>query len=160
MNVPLNIDLQQILLHLLNFSVLSLGLYLLLYRPVQDFMQKRADYYLGLKKQAEDQLKQAEELKQTYEKRLESVEAEAKQTREKALREANQAVDALLQSAQQQASRIISEAQKAAQREREKVLEEAQKEITSMVLEATEKILAQSASDNTLDQFLYSVNKE
>ena len=32
MNIPLNIDWQQILLHLLNFAILAGGLYLLLYR--------------------------------------------------------------------------------------------------------------------------------
>ena len=45
MNIPLNIDWQQILLHLLNFSVLTLGLYLLLYKPVKNFMEERAEYY-------------------------------------------------------------------------------------------------------------------
>lgn len=32
MNIPLNIDWQQILLHLFNFAILAGGLYLLLYR--------------------------------------------------------------------------------------------------------------------------------
>ena len=35
MNIPLNIDFQQILLHLLNFAILGGGLYLLLYKPVK-----------------------------------------------------------------------------------------------------------------------------
>ena len=41
MNVPLNIDWQQILLHLFNFIILAGGLYLLLYKPVKNFMEKR-----------------------------------------------------------------------------------------------------------------------
>ena len=41
MNVPLNIDWQQILLHLMNFAILAGGLYLLLYKPVKQFMAKR-----------------------------------------------------------------------------------------------------------------------
>ena len=41
MNIPLNIDWQQILLHLLNFVILAGGLYLLLYKPVQTFMETR-----------------------------------------------------------------------------------------------------------------------
>ena len=40
MNIPLNIDWQQILLHLLNFVILAGGLYLLLYQPVKAFMEK------------------------------------------------------------------------------------------------------------------------
>ena len=40
-NLPLNIDLQQIFLHLLNFTILLAGLYFLLYEPVKKFMNKR-----------------------------------------------------------------------------------------------------------------------
>ena len=46
MGVPLNIDWQQILLHLFNFLILFGGLYLLLYRPVKAFMDKRTAYLL------------------------------------------------------------------------------------------------------------------
>ena len=53
MNIPLNIDWQQILLHLFNFTILAGGLYLLLYRPVKEFMQKRDAYYQGINDQAE-----------------------------------------------------------------------------------------------------------
>ena len=45
MNIPLNIDWQQILLHLLNFVILAGGLYLLLYKPVKTFVEKRQLYY-------------------------------------------------------------------------------------------------------------------
>ena len=45
MNIPLNIDWQQILLHLLNFAILAGGLYLLLYKPVKAFMEQRQAYY-------------------------------------------------------------------------------------------------------------------
>lgn len=38
--MPLNIDWQQILLHLLNFLILGVGLYLLLYKPVRKFMKR------------------------------------------------------------------------------------------------------------------------
>ena len=43
--MPLNIDWQQILLHLLNFLILFAGLYFILYKPVKKFMKKRADGY-------------------------------------------------------------------------------------------------------------------
>ena len=41
--MPLNIDFQQILLHMLNFVILFAGLSLLLYTPVRRFLQKRRD---------------------------------------------------------------------------------------------------------------------
>ena len=39
--MPLNINWQQILLHLLNLVILIVGLYLILYKPVKKFMKKR-----------------------------------------------------------------------------------------------------------------------
>ena len=53
MNIPLNIDWQQILLHLLNFVILAGGLYLLLYKPVKTFLDKRQKYYLEQDAKAE-----------------------------------------------------------------------------------------------------------
>lgn len=50
MNIPLNIDWQQILLHMLNFTILALGLFLVLYNPVKKFMQKRKEYYEEIEK--------------------------------------------------------------------------------------------------------------
>ena len=46
MNIPLNIDWQQILLHFFNFSILVGGLYLLLFKPVKRFMEKRENLIL------------------------------------------------------------------------------------------------------------------
>ena len=40
MGIPLNVDWQQILLHLFNFIILFGGLWLLLYKPVKNFMAK------------------------------------------------------------------------------------------------------------------------
>lgn len=159
MSLPLNIDFQQILLHLLNFSILSLGLYLLLYKPVENFMDKRAAYYLSLHNQAEAELKQAKDLKLHYDKRLDNLKTEIEEYREKAVIEAKKDAGELLKNAEAKASEIIENAKKAAQLEREKIIEGAQKEITAMIVSATEKILTESSSDS-LDQFLNSVKKE
>lgn len=159
MNIPLNIDWQQILLHLLNFSVLTLGLYLLLYNPVRNFMEERAEYYRKLDNEVQEKLKQAEDLKISYKERLNSIETEIEEKRARAVQETKQAADALLQSAKEQAAKLISDAQEAAKRERAKILEDTQQEIASMAIAATEKLLAQSAA-GTLDQFLDAVKKE
>ena len=58
--MPLNINFQQIFLHLLNFTILFAAMYFLLYKPVKDFMDKRAAYYADLDRQAQDKLEEAE----------------------------------------------------------------------------------------------------
>ena len=141
MNLPLNIDWQQILLHLFNFAILSLGLYLLLYKPVKSFMDKRAE---TIAKQAEDansKLDEAEALKLEYEKRLESADKEAADIKAKALEQAQSAADAKLTDAEKQKEKIISDAKAAAQRQKEKVLEESKQEIIELAAQMAEKVL-------------------
>lgn len=141
MNLPLNIDWQQILLHLGNFALLSLGLYLLLYKPVKSFMDKRA---VAISKQAEDaksKLDEANALKLEYEKRLEDAGKEADGIKAKALEQAQSAADARLEEAEKQKEKIISDAKAAAQRQKEKVLEESKQEIIELAAQMAEKVL-------------------
>ncbi len=67
--MPLNIDWQQILLHLLNFVILFAILYFLLYKPIKDFMQKRMDYYKSLYDEA-NKIKQQQTLYNKTSKRF------------------------------------------------------------------------------------------
>jgi F-type H+-transporting ATPase subunit b len=159
MNIPLNIDWQQILLHLLNFSILTLGLYLLLYDPVRNFMEERAEHYKKLNSETQEKLKQAEDLETSYRERLGDIEIVIGGRKADAAQEAKLAADTLLQSAKEQAAKLLLDAQDAAQRERAKILEDSRQEIASMAMAATEKLLAQSASV-TLDQFLAAAKKE
>ena len=43
--MPLNIDFQQVLLHMLNFVILFGGMYFILYGPVKKFMDARTEEY-------------------------------------------------------------------------------------------------------------------
>ena len=61
--MPLNINLQQILLHALNFVILFGALYFLLYKPVRDFMDSRKAHYEKMDADAKAALAQAEKTK-------------------------------------------------------------------------------------------------
>lgn len=159
MNIPLNIDWQQILLHLLNFAVLSLGLYILLYKPVSNFMKKRTEHFNGLEKNIELREGQAEDMKKTYEERLHSIDDEIAKEKTKAIKKAEQEAENLLQKAQKKAEGIIADAGNAAQQEREKILQDTQQEVLSLAFAAAEKMMAKSSSD-ILDQFLHAVEQE
>ena len=65
-NLPLNINLTQIFLHLLNFLILFAILYFLLYKPVKNFMEKREKTYRDMDDEARDNLKASEEKKAQY----------------------------------------------------------------------------------------------
>jgi F-type H+-transporting ATPase subunit b len=68
--VPLNIDWQQILLHLFNFTILFGALYILLYKPVKDFMAQREEHFAEMESKAGQALADAEKNKEEYEKKL------------------------------------------------------------------------------------------
>ncbi len=87
MSIPLNIDWQQILLHLFNFAILSGGLYLLLYRPVKAFMDQRQAYYQNLHQEAEQLKEQADRMKVDYQSKMSQVEADMARRRADAEKE-------------------------------------------------------------------------
>lgn len=153
MDLPLNIDIQQIFLHLFNFVILLGGLYVLLYKPVKDFMDKRTAYYENLDKEAKGKLAEAEKLNADYREQLKAVDKEIAGKRTKAAKELQEQCDGELQAARKQAAKLIANAQMEAEHERARIVSDAQKEIAGMAVAATKKLLYRSVTD-TYDQFL------
>ena len=77
-NLPLNIDIQQILLHLFNFTILFGALYFLLYSPVVKFMKQREDYYKDLEDKAKANVDDTQKTKEEYEAKLAKADEEIK----------------------------------------------------------------------------------
>ena len=152
MNIPLNIDWQQILLHLLNFVILAGGLYLLLYKPVKEFMEKRQAYYREKDVQAEKKLADAEKAAEELRQQLKNVDAAAAEKIAVAQKTADASIQQQLSDARAQAEQIIANAQAAAQREHDKLLADAQNELKDLAVTAAKKIVLQS--DDAFDRFL------
>lgn len=159
MNIPLNIDWRQILLHLLNFVILAGGLYVLLYKPVKNFMAKREAYYKKMDDDANKKLAEAQEIKEQYDKQLEEIQIEISQKRLKASKDTEAAVNARLTSAQEESERILCSAKEAASKEREKLLADAREEIMQLAVSATKKLVMDSP-DSMYDQFTSALAKE
>lgn len=158
MKLPLNVDWQQILLHLMNFVILFAILYFLLYSPIKKFMDKRAEYYKKIDEEANKNLHEAENTKKMYEEKLNNADEEI----EKKMQEANKAIyDKIEKSeaeAKLRADEIIALAQKKAEREHDEIIESAQAEIADMVTKATEKIV-NSGTSESYEEFLKAVER-
>ena len=159
MGVPLNIDWQQILLHLFNFLILFGGLYLLLYRPVKAFMDKRTAYYADMDAEAKRKLADAERQEKRYRDHLANVENEADALKKQAMESARQAAAEQLRQAKEERRAILDRAQREAAQEKARVLAEAGTEIDALVAEAVDKLLPPSEKA-PLDDFLDRVEKE
>lgn len=151
--MPLNIDFQQILLHLFNFILLGGGMYLLLYKPVKSFMDKRTEHFAELEKNANGKLAEAEALKSQYEGELAIANAEIAEDKAKATADIRKQCDAELIQARDNADKIIEKARSEAEKEKARIIAEAQVEIVKMAEDAAQKILLDSVSD-AYDQFL------
>ena len=103
MNIPLNIDWQQILLHLFNFAILVAGLYLLLYNPVKKFIKKREDHYVQVDQEAEGKRQEAAELAEQHRVRLQEVDKEIALKKAEAQKEIDSMREEQLAEAQKQA---------------------------------------------------------
>lgn len=158
MNIPLNIDWQQILLHLLNFAILAGGLYLLLYKPVSAFMAKREGWYQQQANEAEKTRQEAEALKAAAQARTDAAAEEAKAIRAQAREDAQEDVRRVKADAQAQAEKILTDARALAESDRRKVLEETQHQVKELVSEAAEKLVL-SSDGAVLDQFLELAGK-
>lgn len=152
--MPLNIDWQQILLHLFNFFILAIILYFLLYKPVKKFMAKREDYYKKMDDDAQKNLQEAQEFKQQYDAKLNDLKKEIGDKKKQAFNEIEEYRQSQVKQAQLQADKIIEEAKINANNEKQKIVEQASKEISQIVTEATQKIVLENSASQAFDQFL------
>ena len=157
--LPLNIDIQQILLHLLNFAVLFAGLYFILYKPVRKIMDEREEHLKKLEEDANGKIADSEKAKEEYEERLKNADSEINAKKEEAGKETFAERERIITAANDEAAKILEKAREKANSEHDKIISDAQKEIAEIVNEATEKIVLDPKMD-TYDQFLNAVNKE
>ena len=128
--MPLNINLQQILLHALNFVILFGAMYFLLYKPVKSFMDSRKAHYEKMDEDAKAVLAEAEKTKAGYEAQLKSADEEIARRKREANEALQHAVDERRAQAEQQAG-----------------------EIAELMSAAAEKLVLSSTSD-AYDKFL------
>ena len=133
-NIPLNIDWQQILLHLFNFSILVGGLYLLLFKPVKNFMDKRTKHYQDMESAAVEREKATAEMEAAMQQRQAALDAELDEKRAAAAREN-------------------------AENDRKKIVAEANREAVSIAEAAMEKLLAKETS-HAYDAFVNAAEGE
>ena len=150
-NIPLNIDWQQILLHLFNFSILVGGLYLLLFKPVKNFMDKRTKHYQDMESAAVEREKATAEMEAAMQQRQAVLDAELDEKRAAAAKEAEAYAQQQRDAAREQAEN--------AENDRKKIVAEANREAVSIAEAAMEKLLAKETS-HAYDAFVNAAEGE
>ena len=144
--MPLNIDIVQILLHLLNFVILAGGLTLLLFNPVRKFIEKRQKQFEERETENRENAKRNEKLKEEYERKLAAFEEEMTDLRRKVEQEAADTAKSYIEAAKSEANAIIAKAETDAEKRKEQILDSAQTEIGELVISSAQKLLADTAT--------------
>lgn len=156
--MPLNIDLLQILLHMLNFVILAGGLSFLLFKPVSRFLEQRREQFAEAEKKNRESAEENERIRAEYERRIQDADTEISERRKAAEKEWADISAQYIKEAKEKASAIITAAEQEAEDRKEHILESAQTEIGELVVAATQKLLSDTVTserNSTLyDEFI------
>ncbi len=141
MGIPLNIDWQQILLHLLNFAILATGLSFLLFEPVRRFMEKRQAYFADLERENKEKAAQATEKEKKYTELIEKAEDEIRHRSLEAEEQLKIEAEEMQAKSQRVAEEMIIEANKTIKAEQEKSVKELKGEVASLAVSIASGIL-------------------
>lgn len=158
MNPILGINFLQIIYHIFNFSILGLGLYILLYKPVVNFMDKRKAYYEDMDKKAEENLKDAENLLKDHEEKLANFQKEKADLKAEAQAAARKEADEIISNAKKEEENILAKAKMSADFEREKIIKEGKEEVKDLLVAAIEKSV--NEDQDPYDAFVHAFGKE
>lgn len=156
--MPLNIDWQQILLHLFNFAILFFALYFILYKPVRDFMDKREQMYIDRETDSNKKLDDANKAKAEYEQLLQNAESDAANYKKSAEQQAAADAEAIREQARADAEQIIEKARATAELERNEILKSTRREIAKTAAMMAEKIVTDSDTA-AYDRFIESAER-
>ena len=154
MTIPLNIDWQQILLHVFNFIILASGLSLLLFKPVRKFMRQREEKYKTSAEEHAKRTAEIAELEKQKQQQLENVESEMEAKRRELLARSEKESKKIVQDAEERARTIVADGQKRAEQERAAYMAQAGDEIARIVVASAEKLLVVGSTPEN-DSALY-----
>ena len=142
-----------------NLIILGFGLYLLLYKPVKAFMDKREAYYKDLDDSANKKNEDANKLLKEYQDKLVKADEEIKDKKNIAMKELDDKVNSELNKAKEDAKRIVEDAKAQGQKKHDELVESANKDICDLAIKATSKLVDKTL-DDSYDEFLKSVKKD
>ncbi len=137
----LDFDLVTILAEILNFLVLAVALYYLLFKPIVKRMEKNAEMKAALMTEAKEKEKQASQTLAEIEDRLENIDTEIEARLHEAYRHAQSESDALLEITRQEAEKILNQAELEAAKQQQREINELQEDLIKTILTISGQVL-------------------
>ena len=152
--MPLGIDFVQILLHLFNAVILFAGLYILLYAPVVNFMEKRADQIRDLTEGAVNAEQAAKKKVEEYDEKLKEAAAELAESKREAAAEIEELKKEQIAAAKEEARQILADARAQAEREKKAIIGGAKQDISEMIEQAAKKLMQGEDVADPYEEFI------
>ena len=155
----LGLSLTKFLLHLLNFAILFVALWLILYKPVMKFIRARQERIDKEKREAEEDRKAAEAARLAGEERLNALDEELENKRIAAEQELQAIREEQLNESKAQADEIVKAAELRAKAEADKIVAEAKAGIKDAAVTLAQSIIEQKI-DKVDDALIDSALKD
>jgi F-type H+-transporting ATPase subunit b len=154
----LGINLGLLVSQLVNFSLLVVLLYLLLYKPVLNMLSQRKDRIARSMADVDAARESAARAQQEYDRKIAESQRRAQEIIAKAAQDGERVGAEIEAQARRDAEEIRKRAAEAAEQEKAQILADVQKQIADLSMLATERVLGQAVDEKTqrrlIDQFL------
>ncbi len=159
----ISLEWQQILTHILGFVIALWILKKYAWKPLLNMIDERREKIQGDFDKAADELKNAEELRADYEKRMKKAEAEARAKIQEAVREGQGVASDIKETARKEGHELIVRAKEELARDVDKAKVQLKLDIVKMTLAATEKMINEKLDEakhrEMIEGFISDVEK-
>ena len=138
----LGFDWQSIIAHLIALIILTVGLYLLLFKPVKRMVKERQEKVKKIEQENSDLNEEVKKMKSSTEVVLSEAKKQAAVIHENAVKVANQKADEIVADARREAKALIERTEREMEEERGKLQADIEKQITDVSVEVAEALLA------------------
>ncbi len=135
-----------ILLHFVALVILTVGLYLLLFKPVKKMIRERQEKVKKIEKENADLNEEVKELKASSERVLSEAKKEAAAVHESAVKAAGEQADGIVGEAKAKAKALVERTEAEMEGERKKLRSDMEKQIADVSLLVAEKVIGRSIS--------------
>jgi F-type H+-transporting ATPase subunit b len=150
-----------VVIHIINVAVLYVLLRLILYKPIHEYLQKRALSIENDLNNAKNTVIEAEEYKASYEERLHNVELESKKVALAITKEADLSAIEIVNQAKSDAESILAESRLNSEAEHKEMILALKGQIADLSLELAGEILNREVTEEdnllTIDSFFSRV---
>lgn len=144
----LGINLSLLVSQLVNFTLLAILLYLLLYKPVLKMLAQRKERIARSMADVDAAREAAAKAQQEYDRKIAEAQRKAQEIIAQAAQTSDKVGVEIKAEAQREAEAIRLKARAEAEQEREHILAEVQSQIASLSMAATERVLGQGIDAN------------